>query len=236
MLSEQQAASLENALRENTEAINKSTNSVTDDGKSKIRETITAILLSIATIASAWCAYQSTLWGGEQTFQLADANRTGRLAAENAMLSTNIRSFEGFFLIKYIEASKNGDSALSNFYYSRFQPVLQKATDDWLKTDPFNNPNAPRSPFQMESYKLEADQKAQDLRIQSTNFMDKAQQSNKNSDTYVLLTVLFASVLFFGGISASFESQKVKTFAIGLAIVLFMSTFIMLLRMPVASL
>ena len=46
------------------------------------------------------------------------------------------------------------------------------------------------------------DQKAQEE-------MELAQAANEISDRYVLLTVIFASVLFFGGISGKFQSKAI---------------------------
>ena len=45
-------------------------------------EILTVILVSLVVVTIAWSAYQATLWGGIQTFKLADANRAGREAAE----------------------------------------------------------------------------------------------------------------------------------------------------------
>jgi len=37
-----------------------------------------AIVLALATMASAWCGYQSALWSGVQTFRLAAVSTAGR--------------------------------------------------------------------------------------------------------------------------------------------------------------
>ena len=37
-------------------------------------EVLSAILLSIATVASAWCAYQSARWNGVQAVSFSAAN------------------------------------------------------------------------------------------------------------------------------------------------------------------
>ena len=57
-------------------------------GRSRWMEVASAVVLSLATTASAWCAYQATLWSGVQTFQLDaanDANRRASLATFAAM-------------------------------------------------------------------------------------------------------------------------------------------------------
>ena len=37
-------------------------------------EIISAVMLAAIIVAIAWCAYQSTLWNGIQTFKLRDVN------------------------------------------------------------------------------------------------------------------------------------------------------------------
>ncbi len=52
----------------------------THDEKERLKHSIelaTAIIISLSTIASAWCAYQATLWGGIQTFRLSEVNARG---------------------------------------------------------------------------------------------------------------------------------------------------------------
>src|SRR5580765_5528692 len=44
-----------------------------------------AIVLALATTASAWCAYQSKLWGGAQMARANGAVRAGREAAVNSL-------------------------------------------------------------------------------------------------------------------------------------------------------
>lgn len=45
---------------------------------------------------------------------------------------------------------------------------------------------------------------------QSAQEYARAMQANQTSDTYVLLTVLFASVLFFGGIAGTVDSRRCR--------------------------
>ena len=57
-----------------------------------ILDILTAVLLSLATVGSAWCAFQSTLWDGIQTFKLMDAHQAGRLASQKEIESYQIKS------------------------------------------------------------------------------------------------------------------------------------------------
>ena len=71
------------------------------------------------------------------------------------------------------------------------------------------------------------------LEQEAGDFNVKASDAARHSDTYVLLTVLFASVLFFGGVGNTFESRRLRRTMIYLAIGLFIATFAVLVAMPV---
>jgi hypothetical protein len=61
----------------------------------------------------------------------------------------------------------------------------------------------------------------------------EATQANQTADNYVLLTVIFAMVLFFGGISGKFKSRMVDLAMLILAYVLFTVGVVVMLRYPV---
>lgn len=46
----------------------------------RVLEIIAAALMALATVCSAWSAYQATTWNGVQTFRLNEAN-AGRVLA-----------------------------------------------------------------------------------------------------------------------------------------------------------
>lgn len=183
----------------------------THDKKERLKhfiELATAIIISLATIASAWCAYQATLWGGIQTFRLCAVNALGRKSSEQTVRAGQMRTMDGILFVEYLKGKECHKDFLADFFYNRFRPELKRAIDVWLATNPFQNPRAPPHPFVMEEYNLEPEQEAKRLSEESGQKFDEARQANENSDNYVMLTVLFASVMFFGGISTQFESPR----------------------------
>ncbi len=196
-------------------------------------EMISAAVLALATTASAWCAYQSTLWGGVQTFRLAAAARAGRESTHQSLAALQGRAFDGQMLIAYLEVNGRGDQKMATFLHDRFRPEARKAVDAWLLTDPFNNPNAPKRPFEMAEYVQPEAQEAKRFDDEENRMQNAAQQANESSDRYVLLTVLFASVLFFGGIGGTFRSDRLKAAVFVIAILLFVGTVIAVASMPI---
>jgi hypothetical protein len=206
---------------------------VESEQRSRWVEITCAVVLSLATTASAWCAYQSTLWGGVQTFRLAAANRAGRASSAANLAALQTRIFDGSMGITWMQARADGNAQQEKFLFDRFRPEMKKAVEAWLKTDPFNNPAAPLGPLKMAEYvqpELAEAKRQEDVSIQE---FASAMQANQYSDTYVLLTVLFASVLFFGGITGIVAGRPLQLAVMAIALVLFLVTMGFLATMPI---
>ena len=62
----------------------------------------------------------------------------------------------------------------------------------------------------MAEYRIAEKEEAQRLGDAINKKVDEARNSNRISDNYILFTVIFASVLFFGGIATKFQSRRLK--------------------------
>ena len=194
-----------------------------------------AVILSLTTTASAWCAYQSKLWGGEQAARANAAIRAGREQAVNTLAAFQGRAFDASMFITYMQAKLDHNQPMESFLALRFRPEMKSAVEAWLKLDPMNNPSAPSSPFRMTEYvQKEAAELARQQALADAAMKD-SRQARQASDNYVLLTVMFASVLFFGGIARAFDSRVLRTILAILAAVLFLATLVGLLTMPVCN-
>jgi len=105
-----------------------------------------------------------------------------------------------------------------------------------LKLDPFNNPGAPNSPMKLTSYKLEEEKAYTEEMDRYIKEMEIANEANHNSDNYVMLTVIFAAVLFFGGIASTLRSNLMRDVSIFLSAVIFIISIVILFFMPYAPL
>ncbi len=192
-----------------------------------------AIVLALATTASAWCAYQSKLWGGAQMARANAAVRAGREGAVNALAAMQWRAFDASMFIAFMQARLETNTALETFLVQRFRPEMKPAVAAWLQLDPLNNPAAPLSPFRMAEYaQAEAAEVARQEEL-AAKAMAASREARGFSDDYVLLTVVFASVLFFGGIARAFDSRPLRTGLAALAVLLFLGTLLQLATMPI---
>ncbi len=192
-----------------------------------------AVVLSLATLSSAWCAYQSTRWGGVQTFRLAAANNASRASSAASQAALQLHAFDASMGINWMQAKHEGNVRQEKFLFDRFRPEMKKAVLAWLKTNPFSNPQAPLSPLKMKEYVQPELTEAQRQDELSAREYDAAVQANRNSDAYVLLTVLFASVLFFGGIAGTLDSRRLRVGILAIALTLFVVIAAFLGTMPV---
>jgi hypothetical protein len=206
---------------------------VEKDERTRWVEITCAVVLSLATMSSAWCAYQATLWGGVQTFRLAAAQRAGRESTTASIEALQLQAFDASMFISYMNAKNEENERQEKFLFKRFRPEMKKAVEAWLKTDPFNDPKAPQGPFKMAEYVQPELEEAKRHNEQFAKEHKAAEDANEHSDTYVLLTVLFASVLFFGGIASTIESHRLRVIILALALTFFVVTLAVLATMPI---
>ena len=198
----------------------------------RIVDVATVILISLASVATAWCGYQAARWSALQalSYSLANAARIDQSTA--ASLANAQRIVDVGLFVQYEQAIYRKDSAFAQFIKRRFRPEFRTAVEAWLKTNPQSNRNAPLSPFAMRQYRLKADDDSTAAGNRAETLLAKAVQSNETSDQYVFLTVLFASATFLGGVAmkARYPWHLVLTI-VGAALFLF--SFVRLWEHPV---
>ena len=173
-------------------------------------ELIASILLALATVATAWSGYQAARWGGVQATRYAQAS-TARIESTRASTSGGqlVQIDVGLFT-EFVNAFAEGDEDLMNFYQERFREEFVPAFEAWMATDPVNNPEAPKGPFEMPEYVVSDFERADELEVEAGRFFDEANAANETSDLYILNTVVLASVLFFAGLIARFKSNLAR--------------------------
>jgi hypothetical protein len=196
-------------------------------------ELASAVLLSLATLATAWSAYQSRQWTGEQSgaysvgtaARIAENRAAGQAAAQQQI---DIATF-----IQWVDARAQRRNDLAAFYRARFRPEFKPAFDAWLATRPFTNASAPPTPFAMPQYRLAATAEAERLERTAAAASERAKDANQRADNYMLAVVLFASALFFAGISTKLEVRAVRMTMIGLSALVLVGTLVWLATFPI---
>lgn len=198
-----------------------------------ILEIVSAVLLSLTTVASSWSAYQATRWSG---VQMTSFNRAGSLrtqAAQSTTRGTQQVGIDVALFIQFAEAFSQQDTVLFDFLLERLRPGFKEVVEEWMALRPLQNPDAPPSPFAMEGYSVPELEKAERLNGEADGFFERAKDANQTGDNYILLTVVFASVLFFSGIATKFEAFYLRVVMISLGGLVFVTAAIVLLQFPV---
>src|SRR5438477_7303588 len=95
---------------------------VEKDKRTRWMEITCAVVLSLATMSSAWCAYQATLWSGVQTFRLDAAQKAGRESSAIHMEALQLRAFDASMFLSYVNAKNEGNERQEQFLFKRFRP------------------------------------------------------------------------------------------------------------------
>jgi hypothetical protein len=197
-------------------------------------EILSAAILALATIATAWCAYQSARWSGLMTISFAKSN-TARTQSTKALTAGGqlIQVDVGLFL-EYVNAVIDEKLELADFVKDRwFSAELSAATDAWLATDPIENPDSPKSPFAMPEYQSRGLELSQSYDTLADSYREDALNDNQRSDNYVLLAVFFASVLFFAGMCTKFKQRWLQITLLMFAITILCIGIGILLTFPI---
>src|SRR4029453_12836893 len=118
----------------------------------EVIEIIEALILALVAVATAGSGYQAAQWAGKRAEQYAEASRL-RVAAEGlATLAGQERIYDSDTFNSWLAARLDGKSQMAEFFERRFRDEYQPAFAAWMKTDPFNNAQAPPGPIFMSDY------------------------------------------------------------------------------------
>jgi hypothetical protein len=198
-------------------------------------EFVATILLAFSSVVTSWSGYQASLWSG---IQATNYNQANALRVESARESTKAGQQVGLdiaLFMAWVNAKASSNAPLSEFYSQRFRPEFRQYFDAWLATQPLSTPQAPGTPFDLPGYHTERGRHASDLESQSKALFEAGHRANHIADTYVLGTVLLATVLFFCGIVQQFRGFRTRVFLLGLAVLLLIFGLSKILVLPVAT-
>ena len=195
---------------------------------------LSAVLLALATVATAWSGYQASRWNGEQAkaFSKANSNRIESTRASN--LATSQTQIDVATFVQWVDAYAKKETRLADFYFKRFRAEFKPAVDAWIATKPLKNATAPLTPFAMPQYKLAAQEQADRLERQADAWAAKARANVGRSTNYVLCVVLFAAALFFAGMSAKLPDRRIRVVLLSFGIAVFLGTIVWLATFPVS--
>ena len=196
-------------------------------------ELLATTLLAAAALATAWSTFQSGRWRGVQASNTGKSTAARVQSSEASTRAGQLSQIDIATFIQWVNAQTAGNRKLAGFYRQRFRAEFRPAFDAWLATRPFENPKAPTSPFAMPQYRPAEGEQAKQLEAVSELRLAAAGRANRNADDYLLALVLFASSLFFAGVSTKLQSPRQREVLLGLGGLIFLSAVIWLATIPI---
>lgn len=197
-------------------------------------EIAAAVLLALATVATAWSGYQASRWTGEQAKAFSRANAARIESTRASALANSQTQIDVATFIQWVDAYAQEQTELTDFYLKRFRPEFKPAVDAWIATTPLRNPNAPLTPFAMPEYEVAATKKAERLEAEAEAFAAEARTDVQRATNYVLGVVLFAATLFFAGMSARLRTRRLRMILLSFGTAVFVGTVAWLATFPVS--
>lgn len=172
-------------------------------------EVMTLVVMAIATVGSAWCAYQASQWNGEEAALGRKASEQRVDASQQFALATQTVAYDTSTISQYANALANEQDELAAFVRSSiaredFVPIL----DEWRETV-----RAGGTPVRLLDDQEYLDSILDPYRASldaAEELADGSDDANNTADSYVLVTLLLATVLFFAGITNSFRDRGVR--------------------------
>ncbi|HEX3317871.1 MAG TPA: hypothetical protein VHR88_07625 [Solirubrobacteraceae bacterium] len=173
-------------------------------------EFASVLLLSLATLLTAWSGYQAALFSGEQSMHYAQANAL-RIHAQNGFTRAGQLRLEDLLIFnRWLDARDMGNPRLARIYQRRFRAHFVPAFRAWIAQHPFTNRHAHPSPLYEPNYRIAETGRAAKLDTEADRRYEEGTAAKDNDDKYILSTVFFAAVLFFSGISLRLDWRPLR--------------------------
>jgi hypothetical protein len=170
-----------------------------------------AVILALVALATAWSGFQAAQWDGHQTELYGEANLLSVKAVSLNTSDGQDHLYNTNVLNAWLNAHMQGNKEIAQFYERRFLAEYKIAFNAWIKTDPFNNSEAPPGPSYMPGYRSSKMEEASNLSNEALSNFNQGTKARATADNYVLNTVFLATVLVLAVISQRFQIKSIRT-------------------------
>lgn len=191
------------------------------------------ILLAVATVGSAWSAYQVSKWNGVETDE-ARASAVLRIESSREFgLATQKAAYDAATVAQYAAAVASENQPLQDFLRATLvRPGFVAMFESWEAQVAAGQ--TPTNLLADEDYLGELFATSDALDAEAGEASLRGEEAGKNGDDYIQLTLFFASALFFAGITASFNNRFSKIVLLLGSAVILAAAGVLLAGYPVA--
>ena len=192
------------------------------------------IILSLATLITAWAGYQAGQWNGLQTELNVQAHtlqlQSGVLEGRGGQMQLiDVAAFAN-----WANATVDGNTVKAQLYAAQFREEFRVAFVAWLATDPLSDPDAPGTPFEMPEYRLRLLDEASRLNLEAEALNINAVQAGQTSNQYTLSVVILAGALLLAGLAGRFEWEELRAIVVVIALLILVGTIMVVIWLPMA--
>jgi hypothetical protein len=197
----------------------------------RILEFWAVLLLSFATLTTAWSGYQAALFSGEQSKNYAQSNGL-RIHAQNGFTKAGQFRIEDLLIFnRWLDARETDNTRLERIYRRRFRARFVPAFRAWIAEHPVTNRHARPSPLYEPNYRIPEAIRAAALDAKADKRNAEGTKAKDTDDKYILSTVFFAVVLFFSGISLRLDWRPLRIAVMCFAATMLLGGFIFVLTL-----
>lgn len=182
---------------------------------------VCAILMAVASLSTAWCSYQNSLWSGVSSEMATQADKLDRHASMQHLEAGQIQEEQMLLWTEAMDAMIDGDEELTHFYTQRFSDELKPAFDKWMALKPLENSAAPPNPFVDALYTPRFEKEIREERDEATRAEAESNSAGHHAANYLCNTVILAMVVFFAGTAGTFGQRRVRWSSLAFSLALF---------------
>jgi hypothetical protein len=191
-----------------------------------------AILISISALGTSWAGYQSTVWGGRQTSFGGQSMAMRTKSTRASTMAGQLRIVDVGLFTNWLTAYGHGDTLLASFYRKRFRAEFVPAFNKWVASRPLKSPEAAPTPFALPEYRLTQDDDALRLEVAADSLLTEASKSAHARDSYVLVAVILAMVMFFVDTGQHIKSVRLAVVLMGIGVLIWCAGVFRLIMLP----
>ncbi|TCC50732.1 hypothetical protein E0H75_11145 [Kribbella capetownensis] len=181
------------------------------------RELVAVVLLSVTAILTAWSGFQASKWGGAMSISFSQASSARIEASRLEGVANRKMTIQVSLFTQWLQAYQAKDTELTSFLQARFPEPLATTFPIWIQSKPLQNPDAAPTPFELPEYSIPELAQAQQSDARADERFATALRNNQRGDNYTILTVAFATVLFFTALSSRMRRRRYQLALLAMA-------------------
>ena len=197
-------------------------------------ELAATVVMSLAVLVAAWSAYQASLWGGVQAANASQYSAQLTESSEITTLITAQQESDAQVMSTWLTMAADENVRGMQILEERFDDTLRPAFDVWIAGS-IDGEVPPGLPQDLPEYEAGFEEllDAKNFYVAgATEATETAAEANRTGDSFVLVTVIMASVLFFAGVGTKLKSQSIRVTMLVVAGMLCTGAIVAMLSLP----